>query len=89
MTVMLLIMPLTSCVVTKYVEKTYVPEITFPTFPSLPDCERKDGKVIVPEEWIVRLAEYSIRIDETECTYNDLRTLFMEGDKEESADVGR
>lgn len=82
MTVMLLIMPLTSCVVTKYVEKTYVPEITFPEFPDLPYSERKDDTVIVPAEWIVRLAEYSIRIDETECTYNDLRKLFMEGDGE-------
>lgn len=73
-----------SCVTTKieYIEKPYVPEITFPIFPALPNYERKDGNVVVSEDWIVRLAEYKIRIEETERNYNDLKELY-ESDSEQ------
>lgn len=69
-----------SCVTTKieYIEKPYVTEITFPIFPALPNYERKDGNVVVSEDWIVRLAEYKIRIEETERNYNDLKALYDE-----------
>lgn len=69
-----------SCVTTKieYIEKPYVPEITFPIFPALPNYERKDGNVVVSEDWIVRLADYKIRIEETERNYNDLKALYDE-----------
>lgn len=73
-----------SCVTTKieYIEKPYVPEITFPIFPALPNYERKDGNVVVSEDWIVRIAEYKIRIEETERNYNDLKELY-ESDSEQ------
>lgn len=40
------------------------------------DFERKGGRVSVSEDWIVRLAEYKIRIEETEKNYNDFRALY-------------
>ena len=75
----LLATPLTSCISDRieYIEKPYVPEISFPIFPEL-DGEKvgADGFVSVPSEWIVRLAEYKIRIEETEKNYNDLKALY-------------
>ena len=61
---------------TEYIEKPVVPPITFPIFPALTAATRNgDGTVIVNEDWIVRLAEYKIRIEETESNYNDLKSL--------------
>ena len=79
-TAILLAMLFMNCATTKteYTEKPYVPEITFPIFPALPNYERKDGNVVVSEDWIVRLAEYKIRIEETERNYNDLKALYDE-----------
>lgn len=72
-------MLLTACVSPQIitVEKTEVPEITFPIFP-LADgmVDNKDGSVSVPSEWLVRLEEYHIRIEETEKNYNDLRNMY-------------
>lgn len=75
----LLITLLTSCVSTKteYIEKPVVPSITFPIFPALTEAKRNgDGTVTVSEDWIVRLAEYKIRIEETEKNYSDLKALY-------------
>lgn len=59
----------------------YVPEITFPDFPALSGAvQNTDGTVTVPDAWLVRLAEYKIRIDETRRNYEDLR-LMMEDKK--------
>lgn len=71
---MLSITLLTSCASVRTAER--VPEIVFPVFPALDECERTDRGVIVSEEWIVRLAEYRILIEETEKTYNDIRGLY-------------
>lgn len=60
----------------EYVEKAYIPDIAFPKFPALTDYERKDGKVIVSEEWIIQLSEYKIRIEETEKTFADIKMLY-------------
>ena len=74
--------PFLSCRTTniEYVEKTTVPEITFPVFPVLSGAVRnKEEKTVsVPEEWIVRLGEYRIRIEETEKTYTELKKTYME-----------
>lgn len=79
---MLLATLLTSCVSAKieYIEKPCLPELNFPVFPELKN-ERlnEDGSVTVPADWVVRLAEYKIRIEETESSYNDLKALY-EGD---------
>lgn len=76
---MLSAMLLTSCASGKleYVEKPVVPELTFPIFPALEGgMKNDDGTVNVPGEWIVRIAEYRIRIEETEKNYNDLKSLY-------------
>jgi len=67
-------MPLLNCQSTTDVKKEmYIPEIIFPEFPVLEEYERKDGKITVPEEYILQLAEYKIRIEETEQNYNDIK----------------
>ena len=60
----------------------YVPEITFPDFPALSGAvQNTDGTVTVPDAWLVRLAEYRIRIEETRHDYEDLRRMMMEDKK--------
>lgn len=76
---MLLATLLTSCISakTEYADRPVVPEISFPIFPTLDgDVQNADGTVTVPGEWIVRMAEYKIRIEETEKNYNDLKALY-------------
>ena len=76
---MLLATLLTSCISAKieYIDKPVVPEINFPIFPALEnEVLNEDGSVTVPADWIVRLAEYKIRIEETESNYNDLKALY-------------
>ncbi len=79
---MLLATLLTSCASgrAEYIEKPYVPEISFPLFPALENgVENADGTVSVPAEWIVELAEYRIRIEETEKNYSGLKALYESG----------
>lgn len=59
-------------------EKTVVPDVVFPIFPVLDGAVRdRDARTVtVPEDWIVRLEEYRIRIEETEKTYGDLKALY-------------
>ena len=72
-------MLLMSCQSTSYIEKPFVPAITFPTFPVLEDYTRNNnGTVTVNETWIKKLAKYKIRIEETEKTYNDIKALYEE-----------
>lgn len=66
-------MLLTSCATTKTSEKVYVPELDFPKFPKL---ELAEKGITVSEEWIVRMAEYKIQIEETEKTYNQIKELY-------------
>ena len=62
---------------TEYVDRPFVPEIVFPIFPALDgETRNDDGTVIVPGEWIVWLAEYKIRIEETERNYNGIKALY-------------
>lgn len=61
----------------EYIEKPYVPEITFPVFPTLDGGnENEDGSITVPAEWVLQLAEYKIRIEETEKNYNEIKELY-------------
>lgn len=73
----LLAMLLTSCTSIEYVDRPFVPEIVFPVFPALDGEERNaDGTVSVPGEWLVRLAEYRIRLEEAERNYNGIKALY-------------
>ena len=79
MTAILSLTLLTGCASTEIitVEKTVVPEITFPVFPLSDEMTRNaDGTVSVPGEWLVRLEEYHIRIGETQRNYEMLRELY-------------
>ena len=76
--VILLIMPLISCVTTKKTESVYVPELVFPIFPELKEFEKINNGVIVSNEYILELAKYKILIEETEKTYNDIKSLYKE-----------
>lgn len=72
-------MLLTACVSTEpiIVEKVVIPEITFPIFPLAESMSRNgNGTTSVPDEWIVRLEEYHIRINSTEDYYNGLKEIY-------------
>lgn len=77
-----LIMPLGGChtVRIEYVDRPVVPEVVFPAFPVLEGAvrDREARTVTVPEEWIVRVEEYHIRILETEKTYGEIKELCEE-----------
>ncbi len=61
----------------EYIEKPYVPEISFPIFPALEDAQKNtDGSVTVSGAWIVELSKYKIRIEETEKNYNEIKALY-------------
>lgn len=75
---MLLVMLLTSCksVETVVVEKEVVPPLVFPPFPVLGDVVRENGRVSVSEEFLIELARYKIRIEETQRNYEDLCLIY-------------
>ena len=73
---------LTACIAVILLQTLLVscaPEITFPAFPTLDGgSENADGSVNVPAEWILRLAEYKILIEETEKNYNEIKELYKQ-----------
>ena len=72
-------MLLTACRSTKVVEKKVVPHLDYPEFPLADEMHRLgNGWVEVPEQWIVDVEEYHIKITETENVYNRLRELYGE-----------
>ena len=78
--VILFLTLLTGCQNTKVIEKTVVPYVEFPEFPLADEMKQTDEGVLVPNQWIVDLAEYQIRIEETEKVYKRLYELY--GEKE-------
>ena len=72
----LLIMLLTSCVSTKTEVKTVVPDLDFPKFPQAERIENKGETCEVDSEWIVNLAEFSIRYTEVEADYKAIKQLY-------------
>ena len=64
------------------VDKPYVPELVFPPFPALFGAERnKDGTVTVSEDWVIRLAEFRIRLEELEANYEGMKALFSDEER--------
>ena len=59
------------------VERPVPIAISFPKFPELGDAtENDDGTVTLDGEFLVRLAEYKFRIQETEESYEKLKELY-------------
>ena len=82
-----LILPLMSCVTTKVIYKTVVPDVNFPEFPIPEYIEKQpDGTCIVPNEWIIQLSLYKVRIQAEESTYNTIKKIY-EVTNEKPADV--
>lgn len=69
---------------TEYVDRPVLPEFVLPAFPVLDGWVRNaDGTVTVSEGWIVRLAEYRIRLEEAEANYNEWKALYEGGEKKD------
>ena len=67
---------MTSCQSVK-IEKVYiVPDVSFPKFPALEREIHEDGSWTIPKESIDQLAEYYIKIQETETNYKELKELY-------------
>lgn len=83
-------MLLTACTTTEtvYVDRVVMPPLTFPEFPKLEnEVRNEDGSVTVSGAWIIRLAEYKIKIKATEKSYQDVVRI-LEGDQEKGAEDG-
>lgn len=63
--------PLMSCA-SPTVEKPYVPELAFPAFPPI---ETAESGVTVSEDWVIRLAEFRIRLEEIEADYGEFKKI--------------
>ena len=67
---------MTSCQSVK-TEKVYiVPDVDFPNFPALEREIHEDGSWTIPKESVDLLAEYYIKIQETETNYKELKELY-------------
>ncbi len=79
---MVLLPLITSCQSVRVEYKYIVPDIDFPTFPALDREINSDGSWTIPKESVDDLAEYYIRIQETEKNYNDIKRM-LEKEKEQ------
>ena len=69
-------MQLMSCQSTT-IYKTVVPELTFPDFPICNDIVQNSNETCtVPNEWIIQLSLYKIRIEQLQKTYNAVKNHF-------------
>lgn len=73
---------MTSCRSVRVENKYIIPDIEFPEFPALDRTINADGSWTIPKEDIDLLAEYYIRIQETEKNYKDIKALLEEGEKQ-------
>lgn len=79
MTAMPLLMQLTSCAGTRVVERVVCPEILWPAFPVLGRCDFIDeGTANIDRDYLVRLAEYRIRIESEEEKYEAIKAMYGE-----------
>ena len=54
--------------------EVHVPPVEFPDFPIMSD--NTGNKVEVPEEWIVRLAEFKIRYEALQDEWQEYKDLY-------------
>lgn len=79
---MALCLLMTSCQSVRVESKCVVPDIDFPEFPVLDREINSDGSWIIPKESVDDLAEYYIKIQETEKTYNDIKRMLEKGEEQ-------
>lgn len=63
---------LLACCRSAAVERPCLPELPFPEFPPIVTVETG---ITVSEDWVIRLAEFRIRLEELEADYDDLRRI--------------
>lgn len=73
---------MTSCQSVKVEYKYIVPGIDFPDFPPLDRTINADGSWTIPRESVDDLAEYYIRIQETEKNYKDIKRMLEKGEEQ-------
>jgi len=73
---------MTSCQSVRVEYKYLIPDIDFPLFPVLDREINADGSWTLPKESVDSLAEYYIRIQETEQNYKDVKSLLEKGEKQ-------
>ena len=66
----------------EYVDRLYVPSLSFPVFPEAEWAERDKEKkgVVVPEDWFVNVARFKILYEELEKNYNGIKELQGSGE---------
>ena len=66
----------------EYVDRAYVPPLSFPIFPEAEWAERdrEARSVTVPEEWFVSVARFKILYEELEKNYNGIKELEGSGE---------
>ena len=80
--IMVLLPLMTSCQSVRVEHKYIVPDIDFHEFPALDREINTDGSWTIPKESVDDLAEYYIRIQETEKNYNDIKRLLEKGEEQ-------
>ena len=79
LTILTLTLLCLSCMTTQATTEYVVPEIDFPTFPILTGAYGiNEVETVVPNSWLFKLAEYKIRIDETEKNYKTVKQICEE-----------
>lgn len=73
---------MTSCQSVRVEYRYIVPDIEYPKFPALEREVHKDGSWTIPKESVDLLAEYYVKIQESEKNYNDIKRL-LEKEKEQ------
>lgn len=73
---------MTSCQSVKVERKYIIPDIDFPKFPALDREINADGSWTITKDSVDCLAEYYIRIQETEKNYKDIKRLIEKGEEQ-------
>jgi hypothetical protein len=71
-----------SCQSARVEYKYIVPDVDFPKFPILDREVHADGSWTLPKDSVDLLAEYYVRIMETEKDYKDIKRLLEKGEEQ-------
>lgn len=63
---------------TVIIERSYVPDITFPEFPNLGEYEKtKDGKIIISEDYIKKLYVFRTFYFDEKNKYEEKKKIYI------------